>query len=64
MLVLSRKKDEEIFIGKDIRVFVIDIKGDKVRLGIEAPNHVSIYRAEVLESLRSTEFLAFKGSIK
>ncbi len=47
MLVLSRKKDESIMIGEDIVILVAEIRGDKVRLGIEAPRHVSIYREEV-----------------
>lgn len=47
MLVLSRKKDESIIIGDDIRITVIEVRGDKVRLGIEAPPHVSVHREEV-----------------
>lgn len=47
MLVLSRKAQESICIGDGIRVTVIDIRGNKVRLGIEAPPHVSVHRAEV-----------------
>jgi len=47
MLVLSRKKDEKIVIGDNITLMVIDIRGDKVRLGIEAPADVSVDREEV-----------------
>lgn len=47
MLVLSRKADESIYIGKDIIVTVIDIRGDKVRLGISAPTAVPVHREEV-----------------
>ncbi len=47
MLVLSRHKNEAIIIRDDIRVTVVDICGDKVRLGIEAPNNVSVHRQEV-----------------
>lgn len=47
MLVLARKVGEKIVIGKDIEVTVLAIKGDQVRLGIEAPDNVSIHRQEI-----------------
>ncbi|MEW4413932.1 carbon storage regulator CsrA [Clostridium sp. AN503] len=47
MLILSRKKGESIKIGDDIEIFVADIKGDKVRLGISAPEHMKISRTEL-----------------
>lgn len=47
MLVLSRKKDEVIVIQDVIRVMVIEIRGDKVRLGIDAPKHITAHRQEV-----------------
>lgn len=52
MLVLSRKKDEKIVIGDSITLMVIEIKGDKVRLGIEAPRDVTVHRQEVYEAIR------------
>ena len=52
MLVLSRKKDEKIVIGDSITLMVIEIRGDKVRLGIEAPRDVSVHRAEVYEAIK------------
>ena len=52
MLVLSRKRDEKIMIGDNITVMVIEIRGDKVRLGIEAPREVSVHRQEVYEAIR------------
>ena len=52
MLVLSRKRDERIVIDGNIVVTVVDIRGDKVRLGIEAPKDVSIHRSEVYEALK------------
>ena len=52
MLVLSRKINEKIHFGDDITVTVIDIRGDKVRLGIEAPREVSIHRGEVYEAIQ------------
>ena len=50
MLVLSRKAQEKILIGDDIEIVVVAIIGDKVRLGITAPKHVSVDRQEVAES--------------
>ena len=50
MLVLSRWRDETIVIGEDIKITVVDIRGDKVRLGIEAPKAVSVDRHEVAEA--------------
>lgn len=47
MLVLSRKKDQRIQVGKDTWITVVDIRGDKVRLGIEAPDNVPVHREEV-----------------
>ena len=52
MLVLSRKKDEKIVIGDQITLMVIDIRGDKVRLGIEAPKDVTVHRQEVYEAIQ------------
>jgi len=52
MLVLSRKKNESIVIGDDIEVVIVDIRGDKVRLGIEAPAHVPVHRKEVYEAIQ------------
>jgi carbon storage regulator len=55
MLVLSRCKDEEIVIGNEIRVMVIDVRGDKVRLGITAPRDVSIHRREVYDKIQEEQ---------
>ena len=52
MLVLSRQVDQTIRIGNDIRVTVVAIHGDKVRIGIDAPKDVSIHRSEVFEAIR------------
>ena len=49
MLVLSRKQDQKIVIDGNIEVTVVDIRGDKIRLGIQAPKEVDIYRAEMRE---------------
>lgn len=52
MLVLSRKRDESIVIGDNIVLTVVDIRGDKVRLGIEAPKEVPVHRQEVWEAVQ------------
>jgi len=52
MLVLSRHKDETIMIGDDIELTVVDIRGDKVRLGIKAPSQVPVHRKEVYDAIR------------
>lgn len=52
MLVLSRKKNESIIINDDITVVVVEVRGDKVRLGIEAPLEVPVYRHEVFEAIK------------
>jgi len=51
MLVLSRKKNESIIINNDITVTVVEIRGDKVRLGIVAPKEVPVHRQEVYEQI-------------
>jgi carbon storage regulator len=52
MLVLSRQRDETIMIGDDIEVTVVDIRGDKVRLGINAPKEIAVHRKEVYDAIR------------
>jgi len=52
MLVLSRQRDQTVMIGDDIEVTVVDVRGDKVRLGINAPKHVAVHRKEVYEAIR------------
>lgn len=52
MLVLSRQKDEAIMIGDDVEITVVDIRGDKVRLGIKAPAHIPVHRKEVYEAIK------------
>ncbi|MEY2613088.1 MAG: Carbon storage regulator [Planctomycetota bacterium] len=52
MLVLSRHRDESIMIGDDVVVTIVDIRGDKVRLGIEAPNDIPVHRQEVYEAIK------------
>ena len=47
MLVLSRQKDESIMIGDDVEITIVDVRGDKVRLGINAPRSVTVHRKEI-----------------
>ena len=52
MLVLSRQKDESIIIGDDVEVTIVDVRGDKVRLGITAPRNIPVHRREVYEAIQ------------
>ncbi len=64
MLVLSRQRDETIMIGDDIEVTVVDIRGDKVRLGISAPKEISVHRKEVYEAIKRENRDAAQPKIK
>lgn len=55
MLVLSRKKNESIVIRDDIVITVVEVRGDKVRLGIDAPKEVTVHRREVYEAIKESE---------
>lgn len=55
MLVLSRKKNESIVIDGNIVITVVEVRGDKVRLGIEAPREVPVHRSEVYDAINSSE---------
>jgi len=52
MLVLSRQSDETIVIGDNIRVTIVEVRGDKVLIGIEAPGDVSVHRQEIYDAIR------------
>ncbi len=52
MLVLSRKKDESIMIGDEIEITIVDVRGDKVRLGITAPRSIDVHRKEIYEIIQ------------
>ena len=52
MLVLSRQKNESIMIGDDIEIIIVDVRGDKVRLGITAPKEIPVHRMEVYEAIQ------------
>ncbi len=58
MLVLSRKKNESIVINDDITIVVVEIRGDKVRLGVEAPKEVPVHRREVFDAIHRSQVAA------
>jgi carbon storage regulator len=64
MLVLSRKKGESIMIGDNVEITVIGVDGDTVRIGINAPKHVEIYRKEIFKSIQQSNQEASKEVIK
>ena len=63
MLVLTRRGEEGIHIGADVRIVVLDISGDQVRIGIEAPAHKSILRDEVFERVARANSEAAKSAL-
>ena len=52
MLVLSRRKNESIMVGDDVQIMIVGIRGDKIRLGIEAPKSIPVHRMEVYEIIQ------------
>lgn len=58
MLVLTRKKNESIIIAEQIKVTVLEVRGEQVRLGIEAPQELSVYREEIYEQIRAENITA------
>ena len=52
MLVLSRQRDESIMVGDNVQITIVDIRGDKVRLGIIAPAEISVHRKEVFDAIQ------------
>jgi carbon storage regulator len=58
MLVLSRKKNESIVINNDVVITIVEIRGDKVRLGIVAPKDVPVHREEVYEAIHGSKPIA------
>ncbi len=61
MLVLSRQRDESIIIGDNIVITVVDIRGDKVRLGIQAPTEIPVHRQEVYDAIQRENLRAAGG---
>jgi carbon storage regulator len=52
MLVLSRQRDESIMIGDDVEITIVDVRGDKVRLGITAPKNIPVHRREIYDAIQ------------
>lgn len=52
MLVLSRQRDESIMIGDDVEIIIVDVRGDKVRLGITAPKEIPVHRREIYDAIK------------
>jgi carbon storage regulator len=61
MLILARRVNERIVIGDSIEIFVVDIKGDQVKIGITAPREVKVYRREVLDAIQQQNIEAARG---
>ena len=61
MLVLSRQRDESIMIGDDVEITIVDVRGEKVRLGINAPAHIPVHRKEVYEAIKREKEAAAHG---
>ena len=63
MLILSRKIDQKIRIGDDLILTIIDVKGDQVKIGVEAPSDVKVYRQEVFSAIQSENTAANNISV-
>ena len=65
MLILSRKVDQKIRIGSDIVLTIIDVRGDQVKIGVEAPSDVKVYRQEIFQAIQSeNKAAASSGSLE
>jgi len=61
VLVLARKPNQSIMIGDDIEIKVIEVKGDQIKLGIQAPKHIAVHRKEVYEEIKKANIEATKS---
>ena len=64
MLVLSRKIKEALVIGDNIKITILDVEGDTIKLGIDAPREVRIYRQEVFDAIQETNRLAAQAEVE
>lgn len=64
MLILSRKIDEKVVIGDDITISIVEIRGDQVRIGIDAPKKVKVFRQEVFDAIKAENKAALKSDVK
>lgn len=62
MLVLSRKRDQSIMVGEEIRITIVDVRGDTVQLGIDAPRKIGIYREEIYAAIQTANEEAAKDA--
>jgi len=62
MLILSRKVDERVIIGDDIKISIVEIRGDQVRIGIDAPKKVKVFREEVYTAIKAENKAALKSA--
>ncbi|HNZ26775.1 MAG TPA: carbon storage regulator CsrA [Spirochaetota bacterium] len=63
MLILARKENQSIMIGEDIEISILNIKGDHVKIGIDAPSDVKVYRKEVFEEIQAANIEAVKTDL-
>ncbi|NLJ56751.1 MAG: carbon storage regulator CsrA [Firmicutes bacterium] len=62
MLILTRRKGESIIVGDDIEIFVLEVSGNTVRLGVEAPREVSVHRREIYEAIQQENIAAARAA--
>jgi len=62
MLILSRKVNEKVVIGDDISISIIEIRGDQVRVGIDAPKKIKVFRQEVFDAIKEENMAAIKST--
>lgn len=64
MLVLSRQKDESIMIGDEVEITIVDVRGDKVRLGITAPKTIPVHRREIYDAIQREKTQKDDGQVQ